>query len=99
MSLILDETKPINGLFLVKTKHCKQCCLWKPLSNFSAVSKVKNGKNSKCKECIKNRNREYYEKNRKHLYTKQQQKREEKEKQMKENEPEEEQKENIEKTQ
>ncbi len=92
MSLILDETKPINGLFLVKTKHCRQCSLWKPLSNFSAVSKVKNGKNSRCKECVKSKNREYYEKNRKHLYNKNQQKREEREKLNQESKPEEENK-------
>lgn len=87
-NLMVDTTKPINGIYLVKTRQCKSCLLWKPLSNFTTVNKVKNKKNSNCKECKKEINRKYYEKYRKPLFTKREQQREEKRKRLEEAEKE-----------
>ena len=83
-NLMVDTTKPINGIYLVKTRQCKCCLLWKPLSNFTTVNKVKNKKNSNCKECKQEINRKYYEKYRKPLFTKREQQREEKRKRLEE---------------
>jgi hypothetical protein len=60
-SLVVDTSKPINGIYLVKTRECKMCKLWKPLSNFGLVSKVKCKRHSKCKDCIKIVNKRYYD--------------------------------------
>lgn len=60
-SLIVDNTKPVNGIYLIKTKVCRMCGVWKPLSNFTTVAKVKNGKNSRCKDCMKDVNKKYYD--------------------------------------
>ncbi len=64
-SLVIDTSKPINGVYLVKTRECKKCKVWKPLSNFSTVNKVKCKKNSRCKECMKEVNKKYYDNYRK----------------------------------
>lgn len=85
-NLIVDEKKGINGLYLIKTRQCKCCLLWKPLSNFTTVNKVKNKKNSNCKDCKKEINKKYYEKYRKPLYTKREEQREEKRKRLEEEE-------------
>lgn len=64
-TLVVDDSKPVNGIYLIKTRQCKMCLLWKPLSNFSNDNKVKCKKTSRCKECKRTVNKKYYDNYRK----------------------------------
>lgn len=48
---------------MISTKTCSKCKIEQPISNFSKNKCMKDGFCNWCKECYKERNREYYKKN------------------------------------
>ena len=48
---------------MISTKTCSKCKIEQPISNFSKNKCMKDGFCNWCKECYKERGREYYKKN------------------------------------
>lgn len=45
------------------TKHCNGCDTTKPIEEFGIASKEKDGRNYRCKECVREKNRKRYAEN------------------------------------
>ena len=45
----------------LNTKYCRNCNTIKPHSEFTKNKQLKDGLYSKCKECLKQKNKRYYE--------------------------------------
>ena len=50
-------------MYIGGMKHCNRCNTSKPLNEFSKYKAAKDGLQAKCKECVKQYNKQHYQDN------------------------------------